>query len=863
MKSISRMFAVFMTGVCSLVTASGIVSLRGRVLDPNGGGIPNAYVELLDPQGRKVFIGSTNQTGGFVVTSLSPGRYVVQVHSKHFQNRAIAIWITRANQSITIPLALRREKYSITVSDRASTLDTATDAHQDALTFGSQQLSQLPIKDGNILSALTLFTNPAGGEAPTIIVDGVQREDSVTLTPSMVQEVRLNTNEYSAEFPKPGKDRIEVTTKAGGDVLHGEFSFRARNSLFDARNPFAEGKPPYARYGYEGALSGPLWSGKLYFFLSADREEQQQAAPVFAYLPSGLFSENILSLLEQDLLTGRIDWNTSKTNRLTARYELHQDKASNMGVGGVILPEAGVNHFHHDDRWEFTDQYVFSPNLLNTVRVALGANYDQFISETNAPSIVVAGAFQAGGAQRDDWQKEPRAEFLESLSGVHGSLSIKAGLEARFHPFRNFNADNYGGTYQFSSLADFLARQPMVYTVNAGNPLIIGEQDDYDWYLQLEKHYQRLTWFAGVRHEFQSHFYHYDNLAPRLAIAWSPDRYKKTIIRLGAGIFYDRRPPVILQQVLRFNGVNALSYVVENPPFPVLNPTSLVSVQPTTIYQLDPGMTFPRIYQTSATVEHQLSSGFVATAEYTYQRGEHLFRTRNINAPLPGTGLLPNPSEGDVDQIESSASSRGDIVNVTVKSPPNRSYQLMAQYTLSYLWDDTDDVFGPPPPGGMGPPPGAGLNNMFVLPANNYNLRPEWGPANNDIRHRFGLSGAAQLPWHLTFGILTFLHSGLPYDITTGRDTDNDPYPNDRPPGITRNTARGAGYISVDAHVSRNFRFNFEGIKLDWDIALDSFNVTNHRNPSTYIGVITSPLFGQPVAGYNGREMQFSAHLRF
>jgi hypothetical protein len=863
MKSISRILVVFLTGVCSLVTASGIVSLRGRVLDPNGGGIPNAYVELLDEQGRKVFIGGTNQAGEFFVSSLNPGRYVIQVYRNHFQHRTLAISVTHANQSITISLALSRQKYSITVSDRASTLDTATEAHQDALTFGSQQLNQLPVKDGDVLSALTFFTNPAGGQAPTIIVDGIEREDSVTLTPSMVQEVRLNTNEYSAEFPKPGKDRIEVTTNAGGDVLHGEVFFRARNSLFDARNPFASGKPPFARYGYEGALSGPLWRRKLYFFLSADREEQQQAAPVLAYLPTGLVSENVLAPLTQDLLTGRVDWNSSEVNRISVRYELHQDQASKMGVGGLILPEAGTDHFHHDYRWEFSDQYVFSPNLFNSFQVALGTNYEQFTSENNAPSIVVAGAFQAGGAQRDNWRKEPRAEFLESLSGVQGTLSIKAGLDARFHPFRNFNADNYGGTYQFSSLEDFLARQPMVYTVNAGNPLITGEQDDYDWYLQVEKHYQRLTWFAGVRHEFQTHFDHFGNLAPRLAIAWSPTQDKKTVIRLGGGIFYDRRPPVILQQVLRFNGMNTLSYVIENPPFPVVNPIALITMQPSTIFQLDPSMTFPRLYQTSATVEHQLSSGFVATAEYIYQRGEHLFRTRNINAPLPTTGLLPNPTEGDVDQIESSASSRGDIVNLTLKSPPNRRYQFMAQYTLSYLWDDTNDVFGPPPPGGMGPPPGAGWNNMFVLPANNYNLRPEWGPANNDIRHRFGLSGTVPLPWHLMLGTLTSLHSGLPYDITTGRDTDDDPYPNERPPGVTRNTARGAGYISIDVHLDRTFRLDFEGRKLDCDISVDSFNVTNHRNPSTYMGVITSPLFGQPVAGYNGREMQFSLHARF
>ena len=839
------------------------VWLRGTVLDPSGRPISAANVDVTDDRGGKIFSGNTGSAGKFAVDSLPPGRYLVHVHGEHFEDRTLPVTIGQNDQSMVILLALRREKYSVTVSDQAESLDTSTDAHQDALTLGPEELDRLPVRDGDVLSALSFFTNPAGGQSPTIVIDGMERTDSVTLTSSMIQQVRINTNEYSAVFPKPGKDRIEIDTKGGGDAFHGDFSFRTRNSLFDARNPFASDNPPFSRYGYEAALSGVLWPKKLYFFVSADREQQQQIAPVLAYLPTGLLNESVLAPLTQDFVTARIDWMASDANKLSAKYELHQDVASDMGVGGLILPDAGVNRFHHDYRLEFSDQYVISANMLNIFRLALGTNYEQFTSESNMPSIIVAGAFQEGGAQRNDWRKEPRTELLESLSSTHGSLTIKAGIEARFHPFRNFSADDFGGAYQFASLDAYLQNEPLLYTVNAGNPLVVSEQDDYDWYLQLEKQYQHVTLFAGVRHEFQTHFDRYGNLAPRLALAWSPGHDRKTVVRLGGGIFYDRRPPTILQQAVRFNGVNTLSYIIENPSFPIANSMLFAGAQASTVFQLDPSMTFPRIYQTSATIERQLPSGFVATAEYTYQRGEHLFRTRNINAPLPLPAMRPDPAEGNVDQIESSASSRGNILNVTLKSPPKRRYQFMAQYALSYLRDDTSNVFGPPPPGGMGPPPGAGLSNMFALPADNYNLRPEWGPANNDIRHRFGLSGTVQLPWHFTFGTLTSIHSGLPYDITTGEDNNHDTDPNDRPAGVTRNTGRGTGFVSVDVHLARLFRFDFEGTKLDCELAADSFNVTNHRNPSAYVGVVTSPLFGLSDAGYNGREMQFSVHLHF
>ena len=553
-------------------------------------------------------------------------------------------------------------------------------------------------------------------------------------------------------------------------------------------------------------MSGPLLKKRLYFFVDTDRENQQQVQPILAYLPSGLLNEEVLAPFTRNLLLGRIDWQLTELHRVSAKYEVHQDEASNIGVGGFVLPEASATRFHHDYRIELADQYVLSPDALNNFRLALGTNYEQVRSQTHVPSIVVPGSFQEGGAQVDDYRREPRYEFQDILSVVKGSLTWKAGAEARLHPFRSYSADDFGGTYQFASLDGYTADQPILFTINAGNPLIISDQDEYAWFLQAEKQFARMTLFAGVRHEFQSHLDRYANLAPRLAAAVSLDHSRQTVLRVGAGVFYDRRPPVILQQSERFNGVNTLQYIVQNPPFPV-SPFPIGSnLPPSTIYPLDPAMTLPRIYQASATLERRLAAGAVATADFTYQRGNHLFRTRNINAPLPITLTRPDPNLGNIDQIESSASSRGEVFNVTVKGPPRKRYQLFAQYTLSYLRDDTSDVFGPPPPGG-GLPPGLVPGNLFSLPADNYDLRPEWGPANNDIRHRFGVAATLQLPWRISLGTLTSVHSGLPYDITTGFDNNHDTDPNDRSPGVTRNTGRGAGYFAIDLHLARPISF--------------------------------------------------------
>ena len=858
----SRRLTIFVLIAHALLFSNALASLRVSVTDPNSRAVPQAAVLVTDLNGKQVAAGVTRQSGDLALP-LPPGRYQVTVQREGFETQTKTINLVSRDLRLSFTLTIAKQVSSITVSDQTTRLDTASDSHLDSLKLSSSDLSNLPVKDSDVISALSVFTNPAGGAGPTVIVDGMERTDGVTLTTSQVQEVRLNKNAYSAELPKPGKDRIEIDTKGGSDELHGGFSFRTRNAIFDARNPLASTRPDFARNGYELNLSGSLIRKKLFFFVDASREDQQQVQPILAFLPTGLVNETVLAPYTRDLLLGRLDWQVSEAQKVSAKYEFHEEQASNVGVGGLVLPSAGADRFHRDYRIELSDQYVLSPEAINNFRMALGTNYEALTPQSSLPAVIVAGAFQEGGAQMDHWRKEPRYEFQDRFSYVKGSFTVKAGGDANLHPFRSFSQDGFGGIYQFASIAGYQAAQPILYTFNAGNPLIVSDQDDYAWFVQTEKQFSRVTLFTGVRHEFQSHFHKYDNLAPRIAAAFALDRSGSTVLRVGAGLFYDRRPPTILQQVERFNGANTLQFITQNGTFPETAGSDLTGATTSTVrYQLDSAMTFPRIYQASATLERRLPGGFLGTADFLYERGNHLFRTRNINAPLPLTLIRPDPGLGNVDQVESSASSRGNILNITLKTPPKKRYQLFLQYTLSHLFDDTSDVFGPPPPGGM-LPPGLSAGNMFSLPADNYNLRPEWGPANNDIRHQLGLSASVQLPWHFSLGTLAAAHSGLPYDVITGEDNNQDTNAYDRPPGGTRNTRRGAGYFSINVHLARPFSLERWGHKIDIEPAIDSFNLLNHTNPTSYVNVLSSPLFGLPNAAYSGREMQLSIQVHF
>src|SRR5258708_7147500 len=154
-------------------------------------------------------------------------------------------------------------------------------------------------------------------------------------------------------------------------------------------------------------------------------------------------------------------------------------------------------------------------------------------------------------------------------------------------------------------------------------------------------------------------------------------------------------------------------------------------------------------------------------------RGLKLYRTRNINAPPPGSGALPDPAFIDIDQFESSGRSRSHSLTVSLQTTLRNRFDLLGQYTLSKSMDDA--------------------SGLFFLPANNYDLLPEYGRADYDRRHRFNLISIYHLPWDFRAGTIVSMNSGIPYNITTGFDDNGDTVPNDRPLGIGRNTGAGRG----------------------------------------------------------------------
>ena len=114
----------------------------------------------------------------------------------------------------------------------------------------------------------------------TLVVNGVEA-NGPGVTASAIQSVKINQNPYTALYSRPGRARIEITTKGGTPQLHGSANFLYRNSVFDAKNAFAVTKPSEHRTHLEGSLTGPLSHGKkTTFLLALDKDNDHQQAIV-------------------------------------------------------------------------------------------------------------------------------------------------------------------------------------------------------------------------------------------------------------------------------------------------------------------------------------------------------------------------------------------------------------------------------------------------------------------------------------------------------------------------------------------------------------------------------------------------------
>ena len=526
-------------------------------------------------------------------------------------------------------------------------------------------------------------------------------------------------------------------------------------------------------------------------------------------------------------------------------YRFSDRSREGEGTGGFDLPQRASNVFNHKNEFKLFDNSNPFAELLNQVRVTFLRNSGSSYGLSDRPAVVVEDAFSSGGAQVDEHERNTQAyiEDVATLSLPKHTLRFGAGVRPRWLWIRN--ASNFGGTYTFSSLADYSAGHPYLLSQLIGNPAVAFTQSQTYAFVQDEMRVEmrlhpHVSLMLGMRHEWQSTSGSVKNFAPRAALAYSPGG-GQTVLRAGFGAFYDRQPTSMVEHSLLQDGFHLREIDITNPLFP--NPLTAATnglLAIPSIVRVSPDLRSPYVLQTSLAIERRIHGRTRLTAEFTGVRGVHLYRTRNINAPYPGKDLQPNPDFVNINQYESIGTSRGESLVLTLQSRAYRSLNFMTQYTWSHTMNDTPEWYS-------------------TLAANSYDLRPEWGRADNDRRHRLMFVGTWMPLSGIRLGAIANLSSGAPYDITTGYDDNHDTVAADRPAGVRRNTGRGPAYANLDLRVSKIIRLD----RLQYEFAADAFNLLNTVNYGPFVGVMSSPFFGQANSAYPARQMQLSAKFSF
>ena len=570
---------------------------------------------------------------------------------------------------LQIALSLAQVRQEMVVSERTAQVSTDASENLDVVALDREALDNLPVFDQNYVGAISQFLDPGSiaTNGVTLVVNGMEQRN-IGVSASAVQQVKINQNPYSAEFQRPGRGRIEVITKPSSQVYHGNLNFLFRDYRLNARDPFASVRAPEQRRIYEGSLTGPLAHSKNDSFLfSFNREEEDLQAIVFAYTPAGVIRQNVPNTRRALEFSAGLTHAFTETHVATFRGNYADNAEQNRGVGGITLPEAGTNTQNREDELYFNDSLVITPKLLNQFRIVFGRQHSPTTSVTNAPGIVVPGAFIGGGAQADRLQTENHINLNEIVSWSFGKHDIRTGINIPDISRRGLvDRTNFGGTYSFSTTDDYLAGRPYSLVQQQGDGRVVFVEVVAGGFVQDEYRLRRnLTISAGLRYDWQNFIHDSNNFSPRASFAWAPGESRKTVIRAGAGLFYDRTGPGPLFDLKRYNGVKLRQIVVTDPAYPLAIDVNL-GAQPPTVAHWDPTVKMPYTAQFSAGIERQLYKGTTLTATYWATRGMGLFRSRDVNAPPPPVYLTrPNPAIGIYRQIESSGRLQSDSLEIS------------------------------------------------------------------------------------------------------------------------------------------------------------------------------------------------------
>ena len=879
------------------------------MVDTTGAAVPAVRLRLAHNDSGLARAAESASDGGFRFAGLAAGEYKLRVDKDGFASVEIAAFPVSIGQTVVQRIELRPAQLveRLEVREQTDALETA--ATTAGVALGGERIEETPAGNRNYLN----FVLVAPGVAPSagsnaqraaagvrgarvdsgfsfaglrgsnnsLSIDGVDNRDETTggnrvaIGLEMVREFRVSGASVGAESGGAAGGSVNVVTRSGTNLWHGDATFFAQNDRFNARDPEAAvaGRPRFRRHQPGASVLGPARKDRTFFATAIEQEwgsseewsevpagvehQVRRAIPGATPVGRGLFpagsSDTTFSL--------KADHNANARHSFSARYAFSRGRVSNEvhDLDNFADRSARGSSLTRDHSMVGGWTWVPGPRLVGEFRFQAARRSVALTPNESGPLYAVPGVLSFGQSPRlnadrteDHYQVVPA---INRSAGRH-QLSFGANLHSVYLAARM--AHRFGGVYVFPTLEDLELRRPDVFLQAFGEPATTFSTRPVGAWLQ-DRWQARpgLTIEAGFRYDRQwlpgGVAASNRNLAPRLGIAWNPRGRSKYVFRAGTGLFYDRYPLAFLNEAIQKDGRHGFEQYLTGPAATralSLGPGTLpLPGEPVSAYRTtDP---FATTYSRKLTLglERSLSKSTTLSMEYSLVRGFHLPRVRNQRGLLPPSYLL-----------EQTARSAYRGASVSLHRRMSNELAFLVAYNSGRTLDDASDFDEHP------------LDPLY--------LRKDWAHSRQHQPHRLAVSALFQLPveaapaWlkgaleDVVIATIFTAGRGRPINALDTTDTfRTGAWPiSARPTGLARNPFYSPSTLSLDARVMKGFWLRERRAILQ--IGAEAFNLTNHFNPlrvSPYYAArgVRLASYGQAVETLNARQVQFLIQLEY
>jgi hypothetical protein len=476
--------AYFSLAVAGAWGQLGSGSITGVVRDGTQGAVPGARIRATNTASGVATTVVTNEDGAYRIHGMVAGSYDIEAAASGFDTVVRKDVPLATGQTAAVDLALQVGQQNLTVNVEASAAGPETQTSSVAQVVGHLYIDSLPLPNRSANSLVSLSPGVvmldsgqgaenypvfavAGGRNrnQSFTLDGGSIGNAVGLTRSLqtvslpldaLEEFRIISNSYAAEYGHSTGGIVSLATRSGTNQFHGSLFEYVRNDALDARNFFAKTKPPLRLNQFGGALGGPIRRDKTHFFASWEQTRQTSSDAVISTVPSALqragdfaggaliydplspangvkqpFADNRIPAerldrvaqtalaywplpnrgsgtgannfggntnfhLNRNIVVGKLDHTFTENDRASARYYINDASTSNGGSYGIAVSDPlATSTDVRIQSFLATHLHTFSPTLINTFQLSLMQR--KFLQTRGGAGDNLAGTLGFGG----------------------------------------------------------------------------------------------------------------------------------------------------------------------------------------------------------------------------------------------------------------------------------------------------------------------------------------------------------------------------------------------------------------------------------------------------------------------------------